>query len=283
MGPGPVCLPHPCREVSYRSTMTSVRRPSGQHPAQVYWVRRVAVLVTVLALAFAVGRLLVGSGGDAANSATDSAAVTAAKAKHPAATTTPSPSSAPVIGPVPAGRPTAAATGTAPPVTLAEPTGPCSVDEVTVTPEVASRPAGTRVPLVLDLTGIRPACTFQVSSTSVAVKVTSGQDRIWTSQNCPIAIPSETVVVRSGTPAKIIVHWSGRRSDDTCSRSTAWALPGYYKITAAAIGSAPTDSRFQLVTPPQPVVVQTIHPKPKKQPTGSATQGPSGAATGKVG
>jgi len=255
--------------------MTSVSRPQGRHPARVYWFRRVAVVITVLALAFAVGRLLVGGGDEQAQ---DTAAVTAGTT-HPSTGPSAAPTTSAPIGPVPASTPAAKPTGTAPPVVLAEPTGPCAVDEITVTPEVAARPAGTRVPLVLDLTGIRPACTFGVSSRSLAVRVTSGTDRIWTSQDCPISIRPETVVVRSATPAKVIVHWSGRRSDDECSRSTAWALPGYYKVTAAAIGSEPTDGRFRLVSPPRPVVTKTITPKPHKQ---KATQQPSAGTTRKV-
>lgn len=255
--------------------MTSVNGPRGRQPARVYWVRRVAVLVTVLALAFAVGRLLVGGGDDPA----DSAAITAAepgKTPTAGAPTTTTPGTAAQVGPVPAAT-APAKPSTAPPAVLAEPTGPCSVDEVTVAPSaVSTRTAGGRVPLVVELTGIRPACTFVVSSRSVAVRLNSGHDRIWSSQDCPASIRPQTVVVRSAVPAKVVVHWSGRRSDEDCSRSTDWALPGFYKVTSAAIGSEAADTRFQLVSPPRPVVIKTIHPKPRKQPT------PSGSATQKV-
>lgn len=253
--------------------MTSVTNPRGRQPARVYWVRRAAVLVTVLLLVFAVGRLLVGGGGS-----DDPTAVTAGDHSSPTTPTTPSstPTSAAPIGPVPAGT-TPATTpvkkpSTAPPVKLAEPTGPCAVDEVTVAPEAMSaRVAGTRIPMVLELTGIRPACTFHVSPETVAVRVNSGNDRIWSSQDCTASIRPQTVVVRSATPAKVVVHWSGRRSDDECSRSTAWALPGYYKVTSAAIGSEASDARFQLVSPPRPVVVQTITPSPKATPKANGT------------
>jgi len=249
--------------------MTSKTRPRRRYPARVYWVRRVLVLSTALALVFAIGRVLTGSS-DGDGSGGDSAAVVANQSPSSSVTTT-----APVpFGPVgvstvtPSGKPT----GTAPPIVLAEPNGPCGLDEITVTPVISTAPAGRMVPLTLQLTGMRPACNFVVSSTSLAARVTSGKDRIWTSQQCPTSIQTRAVVVRSATPTTIVVRWSGRRSDDKCSRSTTWALPGYYHVTAAVIGSEPGAVQFRLTSPPRPVVTKTIQPKkPKGKQTAGAT------------
>lgn len=215
------------------------------------------VVLTALALVFAIGRLLNGGGSSPTG---DQAIVTAS-----------TPSSTPTLGlagPMPlssTGR-TGAATPSNNPVVVAAPNGPCAADEISVTPSVPAGVAGGKVNLELDLTGIRPACTFVVSSHSLVAKVTSGQDRIWSSQDCPKAIRSTTVVVRSAAPTKVLLPWSGRRSDDTCSRSTSWALPGYYHLTAAVIGSQPGDAQFRLTVPPRPVVTKTAHPKKKKAP-----------------
>jgi hypothetical protein len=239
--------------------MRTVSRPRGRLPARVYWFRRTLVLVTALALVFAIGRLLSGSGD--ASSPGEAAAVTAS-----------TPSATPTLGlagPTPlrpattAGSGKARPTATGAPVVLAAPTGPCAVDEITVTPSVPEASAGGQVHLVLELTGIKPACTFAVTSRTLVAKVTSGNDRIWSTQDCPKAIREKTVVVRSATPATVVVPWSGRRSDDDCSRSTAWALPGYYHLVAAAIGSEPEETQFKLSLPPRPVVTKTAHPKKK--------------------
>lgn len=224
-----------------------------------YWFRRSLVLLTALALVFAIGRLLDGSGGGS-TPPVDAAAVAAGS---------PTTTAPPVAGPLPV-QPTATAkaarpTATGTPVVLAVPTGPCAVDEITVTPTVPTAVAGGRVSLVLELTGIRPACTFSVSNRSVVAKVTSGHDRIWSSQDCPAAVKGGSVVVRSAEPTPVVLTWSGRRSDDDCSRSTAWALPGYYHLTAAAVGSEPGDTQFRLTSPPRPVVTKTAHPKTKKK------------------
>ncbi len=243
----------------------SVGRPQGPLPARVYWFRRVLVLATVLALVFAVARLIAGGGDDPA-AAPDRAAPAAVRtpASSPTAEPTPQPQ---MFGPVPVTPPTTTGvpspTGT--PVLLAEPTGPCTVDEVTVTPSVPEPVAGSPVKVALRLTGIRPACTFVVSARSVVVKVTSGKDRIWSTQDCRGAIPRSTVTVRSSEPVEVPVTWSGRRSDADCSRATTWALPGYYHVAASAIGSEPSDVQVRLSAPARPVVTKTAKPKPKKQ------------------
>lgn len=244
--------------------MRTLARPNGRLPARVYWVRRTMVLVTALALVFAVGRLFTGS--DDEEPGTQAVATAAEPSTTPTATPT-------MTGPLPL-RPAATGTKPATPrptstsVVLAEPSGPCAVDEITVTPTVPRAVAGQRVDLVLELTGIRPACTFAVSSRSVVARVTSGKDRIWTSQDCRASIRSGSVVVRSATPTKVVVHWSGRRSDDDCTRSTDWALPGFYHVTAAVIGSEPGDVQFELTSPPRQVITKTAKPKAKKKPVG---------------
>lgn len=246
--------------------MSSVTRPRGRHPARVYWVRRLLVLATAFALVFGIGRML----GDSADGKSGSGVrATVAGASTSTSAGTPTSSAPAPYGPlgVTTAAPSVNPTGSAPQVALAEPTGPCGLDEITVTPTITSAPAGKPVPLTLQLTGMRPACTFVVSARSLAARVVSGKDRIWTSQQCPKSIRTRTLVVRSAAPATVTVHWSGRRSDGDCTRSTAWALPGYYHVTAAVIGSEPGAAQFKLTTPPRPVVTKTITPKPKKKPT----------------
>ena len=239
--------------------MPAAPRPRRRLPARVYWFRRMMVLATAFALVFAIGRLLNGSD---QGSSGDTATVTATKSS-------PTPTLG-LAGPTPL-QPAATGEGahagaTGTPAVLAVPSGPCAMDEITVTPTAPNAKAGGRVDLVLELTGIKPACTFAVTSRTLVAKVTSGNDRIWSTQDCPAAIRSTSVVVRSAVPAKVVVAWSGRRSDDECSRSTSWALPGYYHVTAAVIGSEPGDAQFRLSLPPRPVVTKTAHPKKQTTP-----------------
>ncbi len=239
-------------------------RPRGRLPARVYWFRRGLVVVTLLGLIVAVVHLVGGSGGKTPQ----------ARARITAVKTTPRATPTTAVGPVALGGPgSPTATGTPPAAGLAQPNGACAVNEITVTPVVGTQLAGRAVPLALQLTGIRPACTFAVSAATIVAKITQGQNRIWSSQDCPTSVHATSVVVRSGTPTNVVLSWSGRNSDATCSRSTDWALPGSYSIEAAAIGSTPTTGTFPLTSPPRPVVTKTVHPKAKK--TATTTQTPS--------
>jgi hypothetical protein len=200
-------------------------------------------------------------GGSGSGTPDDTAAISATKTS-----TTPSPTPG-VAGPQPlAPAPTGKAAQPSPtgnPVELAVPSGPCAVDEITVTPSVPTALAAGRVDLVLQLTGIRPACTFSVSSRTIAARITSGKDRIWSTQDCPSAVKATMVVVRNAEPTTVVVPWSGRRSDEDCTKSTAWALPGYYHLTAAVIGSEPGDTQFRLQLGPREVITKTAKPKKK--------------------
>ncbi|MFL6154739.1 MAG: hypothetical protein ACJ72D_01520 [Marmoricola sp.] len=240
--------------------MTTTRRPVRRLPARVYWFRRALVLGSLLAVVFAFSHLLGGGGGDGAATQT---AANLGKA-------TPGANAGP-LGPRPVTVPTATATGTPPAAALAQPDGPCALDDITVTPVMGDTAAGTSVNLVLQLSGVQPACTFKLSSHTLVAKVTRWGDRIWSSQQCPGSVPKQTVVVRSAQPTTVQVSWNGHRSDDTCSRSTRWAPPASYRLIAAVVGSEPSDAVFRLTTPPQPVVTRTVHPKPRKAKTATPT------------
>jgi len=238
-------------------------KPRGRLPARVYWVRRTLLLVVVLAVVFGVSRLVGGSPGGPE----DPVASPAAAPTGPA-TTGPTPSATPT-GVVPSGSATPAASGATTPdagapkptkTPLAMPTGPCTDSDILVTPAVDRVVAGDDVAIPLELTTVRsPACTWQASPSSLVLKLTSGTDRVWSTQDCPAAISEQSVVVRKDEPTMVTVEWSGRRSDESCSRLTEWAEPGFYHAVAAALGSEPTDVQFELVAPAAP----TITPKPK--------------------
>ncbi len=80
---------------------------------------------------------------------------------------------------------------------LAPPSGECRDDDVSVLPTVPRAWAGGPIVIRLQLTGTQPACTFEVSPESLVVKIASGEDRIWSSQDCPQTIHEAEVVVRS--------------------------------------------------------------------------------------
>jgi len=248
----------------------------GPLPARVYWVRRLMVLGTAVLLVVAIAHLL-GNGSDGSSGDGDAAArLSADRPSSTAPTTDSSPSVAEQT------EPTQAATTSAAPV-LAAPSGTCQGSDIAVTPKVQGAVAGRDVMVVLQVrTMSSPACTWRVSADAVAVNITSGKDSIWTSRDCRRAIPHRDVVVRKDVTTDVGVVWTqAKRSDEDCSPRTTWALPGWYHVTAAALGGEPSDAQFELATPTAATV--TVTAKPKQSPTTKATTKATGKATAKPG
>ena len=276
--------------------MTALTSPKGPLPPRVYWTRRVVLLGVVLLLVFGIARVL-GGGSDATSDAPKarqaaatqaSAAPTSANPTGPAA---PATTGAPVTTGTEGAPATTPATGNAngkgngkrraerEPVApvLPTPTSVCANEDVVVTPSADGAEAGTRVQLVLTLrTRATPACTWQVSPDSVTLKITSGSDDIWSSQQCPKAVPTQDVILYRDTDTAVPVVWSGRRSDEECSRLTESAMPGWYHVAAAAYAGEPTSVQFELGVPAPVTVTRTVDPEGKGGSGGGSAE-PSGA------
>lgn len=249
--------------------MGPTTRPRRRLPRRVYWVRRGVVLVLALLLVLGIGKL-VGVGSDQAGSALEAGLTTVVESESPE----PSATLGPFAPPKKLRRPKAA-------VPLLPPRGDCRDDEISVLPAVARAWAGHEVVIRLRLQGTQPACSFEISPSSLVVKVTAGRSRIWSSQECKGSIPRREVVVRSSQPVVVPVVWSGRRSDAECTPGNAWALTGFYHAYAAVLGSAPSEVQFEVTLPDVRIVTETPRPKPKSSPgPGSSTPEPR-ATTGK--
>ena len=235
--------------------MGSVRHQRGRLPRRVYWVRRSVVLGLALLLVFGIGKLIGTTGADDPDSSIK-ANTTSARQQPPSASVT--------LGPVTPSKKLRLKSN----APLAPPSGECQDDDVSVLPTVPRAWAGGPIVIRLQLTGTQPACTFEVAPESLVVKIASGEDRIWSSQDCPTTIKDTQVVVRSAQPVEVPVTWNGRRSDDQCTPGLDWALPGFYHVFSAALGSAPTDVQFEVTH--APVARKTTTAKPSKSPSPSA-------------
>ncbi len=244
--------------------MTALTR--GPLPAQVYWRRRMLLLVVLLGLVVGVVRLT----GLGSEPAADPQArqVSAEPAEATATTGSTSVTSSDTPSETRAGAPTTGPPGASGsdasghagkksqakrdrgPV-LAEPEGVCSDRDVAVTPSVRRAVGGRPVTFTLELRTISSAaCTWHVAPSTLTMKLTSGDDDIWSSQDCPRAIPSQDVVVRNNVATMVDVTWSAKRSDDDCNtRYTEWAMPGWYYVEASALAGEPSDLHFELTAP----------------------------------
>ncbi|WP_432476351.1 hypothetical protein [Nocardioides sp. GXQ0305] len=246
--------------------MTALTR--GPLPARVYWRRRLVLVLVVLGLVVGAARLM-GLGADAPQAdpprATQVAADPSDETDQPTVTADDTPSETRTAEPAPRQEKQEKNQQRDPEPVLAEPEGVCADRDVAVTPTARAPVAGGPVTFTLELRSITsPACTWQVSPSTVTVKLTSGDDDIWSSQDCPRAIPTEDVVLRSTVGTEVEVTWSGRRSDDECSTLTDWALPGWYYIDAAALAGEPSDLHFELEKPEPEVVTKKAKPQKKQ-------------------
>ncbi|MGH3308435.1 MAG: hypothetical protein ACRDOX_12180 [Nocardioides sp.] len=230
----------------------------GPLPARTYWTRRVMVLGTAVLLVFGIARVL-GAGSDA--SSQPEPREQARQVAAAPTTTLALPDRSPSATESESRRSKKKAV-----VPLAEPEGTCEDEDVAVTPTVKNPVAGREVRIVLELrTIVTEACTWELSSDTLTLKITSGDDEIWTSQHCPRSMPDEELTLRRDHTTRVEVTWDdARRSDEECSKLAKWALPGWYHVAAAALAGEPSDLQFELERPEREHVTKTVEPKAEK-------------------
>lgn len=230
--------------------MANPLEPRGPLPARVYWTRRLLVLGLALVLVVAIAQALAG-GSDATSRDGGEAARMSAGEVQPTTPAETTPAVAPRKRPVRQREPR-----------LARPDGPCEEGDILAIPRVGRAEAGRDVAITIRLrTRTSEACTWAVSSDTLALTITSGDDEIWTSRECPRAVPTEDVVVRRAGATPVEVVWNARRSDEDCSQFTEWAMMGYYHVEAAALAGEPSDVQFELVRPVSETVTTTVTPR----------------------
>ncbi|HEX3929485.1 MAG TPA: hypothetical protein VHW64_02185 [Nocardioides sp.] len=213
------------------------RTTRGRLPARVYWVRRLMVLGIALLLVVGVAKLLSGGGGGSGGDSADRArqvADTSSEGGDPSDQ-----------GAHQGKRSSDDATPT-----RVVPSGPCAASDIAITPSVPHPVGGADITVALDVSSLAtPACSWTLSSQTLAMKITSGADLIWTTAQCGHAIPAQDLVVRQGTATRVKVTWDARRSEPGCPVETAWALPGTYHLDVAALGGQPQETAFLLTAP----------------------------------
>ena len=184
-----------------------VLQPVGPLPASVYWRRRLVLLGGLVVLALLLRSC---AGGDSPT------------AKLPEAKATPSAS--PTASPTPA--------PTRPPATAA---GLCAdgVVELTTSTDAASYPVGSspKITLTIVNTGTTP-CRRDVGGAAVELRVVSGSDRVWSSDDCSLGQVSSVEELKPGVAKTVVKTWPGVRSAPQCGGSKAQAKNGTYRVVA---------------------------------------------------
>ncbi|MFC0626931.1 hypothetical protein [Kribbella deserti] len=207
--------------------MSSLLRPVGHLPANVYWFRRGLLLVALFALIFVLLRVL-GGGGDE-------------DPKQASSGVTTTPTSTPTAGSG-TGTPTSTATTTPGEV------GRCAGSDIRigVAPGTRTILAGGTLNFGIVIGALSGSCKAEIDPTRLTLTVMSGKDRIWTSAHCQKAVTKTTATLADKLDYTGTIRWDGRRSVPGCTPGQPIARPGTYTAQAEYDGRASAIQAFRI-------------------------------------
>lgn len=211
-----------------------VVRPTGPLPSRVYWRRRFVVLgVPVLALVLLVW-LVAGRGSSDAKA--DPGAASSPKPSTTHAST--SGGTHQSSSPKPSATATAGGVADCAPAALA----------VTVVPGATRYAAGVSPAFTVTITNVgTQACLVDAGDAHRAVVVSSGKDRVWSSQDCSKSTTASRVLLLppGGKDAQRVV-WNRVRSAAGCPANLPAPKAGSYKVAFTVGGATAKTAKFRL-------------------------------------
>ena len=197
-------------------------QPVGPLPASTYWRRRVVLLLGVVVLLLLLRSC---AGGDA----------TPKRKTAATSTGTPTPSVTRTAGPPATSTTSTTAT---PAASAAGATRLCPDAGLTVTAatDADSYAVGATPKITLVVKNRSAAsCRRDLGAKVVELLVYSGNDRIWSSDDCADGRASSLVTLPAGGTQAVVKTWSGRRSRPGCTSTATAAAPavaGTYRVVA---------------------------------------------------
>ncbi|WP_329087519.1 MULTISPECIES: hypothetical protein [unclassified Streptosporangium] len=108
-------------------------------------------------------------------------------------------------------------------------------------------PPGIRPRFILTLVNVgKVMCTTDVGPRAMEVRITSGDDRVWSSSDCVSGEAGNVRELDRGIPYVKELVWDRRRSGDDCAADRAAALPGTYVAVVHAPGLRSRKAVFHL-------------------------------------
>ncbi|MGV8907670.1 MAG: hypothetical protein ACOH1Y_01705 [Propionicimonas sp.] len=192
--------------------MGSLLQPVGAQPARVYWARRAVVVIALVVLLVAVFWLFRPADGGNVSAV-------------PASTmTTPSQSA------TPSGTPSATESATP------TPTGPLVCDQTNSGLALAGYQKvkqDAKQPFKVALTNTGgAACVLDLTPAKFSLTVTSGTDRIWTTDDCAKWVPAKKQTLKPQKAYEFTIEWGVNRSGAGCKLGKSLLNPGTYIATA---------------------------------------------------
>lgn len=194
-----------------------VLRPVGDLPPSVYWVRRLVLLLLVLALVAVTWWLLPFGGGDevpvSAPSVSETPTPTVTPSETPSATPKPSPTRTRTEG--------------------AAPVCPDAAIEVTVEANADTYPPDRDPSFTFTVENVsKETCTRDVGQSANELRVTSGGAQIWSSDDCNPGGASDITTLDPADRFVQTVSWPREESAEGCPTPQDPAQPGTYQVVA---------------------------------------------------
>ena len=240
-------------------TSDSLLHPVGSLPPEVYWRRRalagvLAVLILWLAWTAFPGKNHANAAQGPAKARTPAAAVTPSAAPAPVVTTPPAPA---VTTTPPAAAvvtsPAATATATTPPVPAVPAVAAvaavalCKAVGVSISADHTVYAAGALPKFVLTVTNTSAApCRVDVGTAARGFVVSSGTDRIWSSQDCTKNTPNVAVFAAKQSISYSHVWNRARSSSAGCAAQGTQGRAGTYRVSGHVGGLSSDVAVFQL-------------------------------------
>lgn len=236
--------------------MNTFRYQGEEREPATYWRRRFVALViglavlAIIAWAFS-GALSAGAAARAAGGSRSgrpggpgagAAAATGSAASGSASASPPSSAAAVSHGDGPKALP---ATGSAGPHVTGGVAGRCSRKEVVVSlaPGPGSVEPGELPQFDVDVVSTAgQACRFNVGLKYVALVISSGAARIWSSADCVKGPGSLVTELQRGVPTVLTISWDRERSAPGCAGPAPQVAAGFYTATATVDGALASNS-----------------------------------------
>lgn len=234
-----------------------VLQPVGPEPSNVYWRRRAVLIVVAVLVLLVLLRACASIGGGSDDPETPGGAAPASTSPADVAiggglddpSDDPSPGASGPGDPADAGDPAGTPAATSTPAAPAA-DGICRDSDLSVTvgTDASSYRAGATPRLVLKVTNTSSAsCRRDLGSAALSLVVSSGPDRVWSSDDCSPAGKPAVRALAAGGSVSSRVTWSGKRSaKGQCGPNRKRALPGTYAVTAKVGTATSAAKRFIL-------------------------------------
>jgi len=200
--------------------MDGLRHPVGAEPSEVYWKRRLAVVIAIAVVALMIW-LVISSLGSPSPASTLS---------H-----TPSDSMTPAVNP-----------------TSAEALNrPCTSADVALAiganPSVVPAPGKPSFDITIEQIGDSP-CKLDTAADGTELLIMSGSDRIFSSTDCPddATFKPQALLLQPGAQEGLTLSWDRTRSAAGCTTVSATPKPGTYKATLTIQGITAEVAIFNL-------------------------------------